>query len=40
MENNFFTEFKKRYNDMKERGEKIISLLDGMRYETAIATLD
>lgn len=40
MENNFFTEFKKRYNDMKERGEKIISLLDGMRYENAIATLD
>lgn len=36
----FFTEFKKRYNDMKERGEKIISLLDGMRYENAIATLD
>ena len=40
METNFFAEFKKNYNDMKERGEKIISLLDGMRYENAIATLD
>ena len=40
MENNFFTEFKKRYNDIKERVEKITSLLDGMSYENAIATLD
>ena len=40
MENNFFTEFKKRYNDIKERVEKITSLLDGMSYENAITTLD
>lgn len=40
MGNDFFTEFKKRYNDMKERVEKIISLLDGMRHENAIAILD
>lgn len=40
MGNDFFTEFKKHYNVMKEREEKIISLLDGMRYENAIAMLD
>lgn len=40
METNFFAEFKKSYNDMMERGVKIIPLLDGMKYENAIATLD
>lgn len=39
MGNDFFTEFKKRHNDMKERVEKIISLLDGMSYGNAIAIL-